>query len=323
MSEGPSLDLSAASAAAMEQLGAGNSPAPETPSNVPNPGQPPINEDPTVEVEFSPGKKEKVTLQQLKEWRENGLRQADYTKKTQETAEMRRQAEQVFRAYQQIAQEREELQEFFSNEENVLRLVAQQYGPQAMNKLISMLSGQNVQQQQVDPNSPATLAQAQAIASRQVQNLQQQIQQLQQQLGENVDQKLQALKYEQEVTEYKKVLDPIVHKIFDDHPILSAVDGMEEVIRYKVYKMDPQTVEETIDAFNKVAKEQVEKLTKKFSELNTHNALRKQQLTSAGLEPPGGSAPTPEPKRFKKGNDIDWKAISASATEYLNKRGGM
>ena len=323
---GPSLDLTAASSAAMEKLGTSDiSNAPDRSSAVsppPTSGQPPSS-DPTVEIEFSPGKKEAVTLQQLKEWRESGLRQQDYTRKTQEVAEMRRQAEQVYRAYQQMEQERQQLQEFFSDEENVLKLVAQQYGPQAMQKLMGMLSGQQ-QQPQYDPNAPATLEQAQRIAQQQAQQVRQELAKLQQQVGSNVAQELQNLRQEQETQEYKKVLNPVVSKIFEENPILSAVDGMEEVIRFKVFQAKPQSVEQAIELFNSIGKEQAEKLSAKFTELNKQTIANKQKLLQNGIEPAGGVPPSAEPRRFKKSNgDIDWKGISAQAESYMKSRGGF
>lgn len=322
MNDGPTLDLSAASAAAMEHLsGTSETTSQTSQSTPPTASGQTQSADPTVELEVAPGKVEKVPLTQVKEWRENGLRQADYTRKTQEIAEMRRQAEQVYRAYEQMARERAELQDFFSDESNVLRLVAENYGPQAMTRLMSMLAGQQ-QQPQVSPDSPATLAQAQEIAARQAAALQRQIEQAQQQLGQTVDQKLQALKYEQETEGYKKVLDPVVHKILEDNPLLSAVDGMEELIRFKVFQRKPQTTEDAIAAFHEVAQEQVNKLQAKFTEINKQSVIQKQKLASQGIEPPGGQAPSAEPKRFRKGNDIDWKAISAEASNYLRQRGG-
>lgn len=317
MSEGPTLDLSAASAAAMDQLG-GQAESTQTPTT-PNAatGQPPV-EEPTVEIELPDGKR---TLT-VKEIRDGYLRQQDYTRKTQEVAEMRRQAEQVYRAYQQMAQEREQLQEFFSNEENVLKLVAQQYGPQAMQRLMNMLAGQQ-QQPEIRPDSPATVEQAVRIADMKARQLEQKIAQLEQQFGKNVDERVQQFREEQETMEYKKVIDPVVSKIFEDNPVLSAVDGMEEVIRYKVFRMNPQTVQEAVAAFQSVAKEQVEKLNQKYVELNKQQAVKRQKLVSGGTEPPGGQAPMPEPRTFRKGNDVDWKGISKQAEEYMRQRGGF
>lgn len=321
MSEGPTLDLSAASAAAMEQLGGGdNSSASQTPpSQATQPGQPPTSaEEPAVEVEFPDGTR-KLTP---KEIRDGYLRQQDYTRKTQEIAEMRRQAEQVYRAYQQMAQEREQLQEFFQNEENVLRMVAQQYGPQAMQRLVNMLAGQQ-QQPELSPDSPATVEQAARIAEVRARQLEAQIQELKQQFGQNIDQRLAQLRNEQETVEYTKVLDPVVQKIFEENPILSAVEGMEEVIRFKVFKMQPQTVEEAVEAFNTVAKQQAEKLNQKYVELNKQQVVKRQKLVSQGIEPPGGAPPMPEARNFRKGNDVDWKGISKQAEEYMRQRGGF
>jgi hypothetical protein len=321
MSEGPTLDLSAASAAAMEQLGGNDtSSAPQAPSpQTTQPGQPPTSsEEPSVEVEFPDGPR-KLTA---KEIRDGYLRQQDYTRKTQEIADMRRQAEQVYRAYQQMAQEREQLQDFFQNEENVLKMVAQQYGPQAMQRLVGMLANQQ-QQPQITPDSPATVEQATRIAEARARQLEAQISELKQQFGQNIDQRLEQLRNEQETTEYTKVLDPVVQKIFEENPILSAVEGMEEVIRFKVFKMQPQTVQEAIEAFNTVAKQQAEKLNQKYVELNKQQVVKRQKLVSQGTEPPGGAPPMPEPRNFRKGNDVDWKGISKQAEEYMRQRGGF
>lgn len=48
---------------------------------------------------------EEVTLTQLQEWRRDGLRQADYTRKTQQAAEIRKQAEAIASEAQTLRQE--------------------------------------------------------------------------------------------------------------------------------------------------------------------------------------------------------------------------
>lgn len=56
----------------------------------------------TVKID---GKDVEVTPEELKEWRDSGLRQADYTRKTQEIAEIRRAAEARQNQYEQALQQ--------------------------------------------------------------------------------------------------------------------------------------------------------------------------------------------------------------------------
>lgn len=85
----------------------------DTQAHVPEPSDTPENSETDTPAEGGepaapstlniPGIGE-VTLDQINEWRGGGLRQADYTKKTQELAEQRKSMEEQFNAYQQLDQ---------------------------------------------------------------------------------------------------------------------------------------------------------------------------------------------------------------------------
>lgn len=67
----------------------------EVPTEVPAKVVTPVEEVPVVEVPKFNIDGEDFTLDQIKEWKQNGLRQSDYTKKTQELAEQRKALGQV------------------------------------------------------------------------------------------------------------------------------------------------------------------------------------------------------------------------------------
>jgi hypothetical protein len=319
MPEGPSLDFSEISRNATEYLqnsDQGSEVTQSTNSEVPSQGQP--AKEPTFEFEFTPGKKEQATLSQIKQWREGNLRQEDYTRKTQEVAEMRKSAENVFKAYQQMQQEREVVAAFLQNPEQVAQFMVEQYGPQGLQLLLTSLAGV---EQAPNPSDVATVSQAEKIAQKQAAQVARQLEQTKQEMRSEIEQERERARYEAEVQEYTKMINPVIQDIFNNNPILSAVDGMEDLIRYKVYKLNPQSPQDAINAFQRVAKEQVEKLNSRYTELNKKQIVQKSKLAN-GTEPPGGSGVQPQAKTFRKGNSVDWKALASSAADYLNQSQG-
>ena len=68
---------------------------PNKPAQEPQTPQEPVKEEPAQEAEFDLGDGRKVKLSEIKTWEQGNLRQADYTKKTQELSQEREELKQL------------------------------------------------------------------------------------------------------------------------------------------------------------------------------------------------------------------------------------
>lgn len=226
-----------------------------------------------------------------KEIKAGWMLQSDYTKKTQETATLRKQLEPYL-------QEREQVSNILSNENAYLQFVTQ-HKPELLPKLMQALAqhlGGQQQQPQFDPNGIATMGQAQTVAEQIAQqhlaSVQQQIQQLQQELQRTAAGVKQELRDEQEVKGYNERINPVLKAVFEANPILADVPNAEESIRWEVLKMHKRgeiaTVEQAEKAFRDVATNYATKLNARFTELQKQQIVTQQNLVTNGIEPPGG-----------------------------------
>lgn len=290
-------------------------PVESTAEVTPTPTAPPVQEDPSIEVDFD-GDKRKLTA---KEIRDGYLRQQDYTRKTTELARVRKAAETVAQAYEQQQRERAEFADFMSDHRKVAQYMAKQFGPDAVSALLENLQGQQAQ----NPNEPVTLDRVEQLSNQKFEQLQRQQQELeakfQQTLEERLQQERQSIESQRARTEYDRVLNPFVDKLLSDNPVLQAIDNVETLIRFKVLQSNPQTVEEAKSAFEKIVKTQVEKLQSKFVETNKQTLINKEKLKQ-GIEPPGGGGIAPQPKSYTKGRRVDWDALEADAITSLRGR---
>lgn len=265
----------------------GQTPSPQsTPAATPaTPGQ--VNAEPTFDVDLGNGRVEKLTQTQLKEYYLNGLRQADYTRKTQEIAAQRAQLEQYAQAM--LAREQQLQQQF-----NPQQGVPQQIAPN------------------VDLNQPLTLAQLQPI----LQNMQMQAQQqallvqqyAQQYVNDTIQTANHAEKFNGTLAELKK-----------EYPVLNSRQEFEDVIRYNVAKLNPQSEEEAINFFKQAAKELNDSILSSVSAQQQQLNSQRAAMVAQATEPPGGAAPAIEKPSFKKPNgDLDWAKMAQAAVGLAN-----
>lgn len=281
-----------------------------------------------IEVQFSDGRVEKIARKDLP----NAiLMQRDYTKKTQELAEHRKQFEPIAQAYQQLAAERQQVSQLFQNPQLLAQFINSQYGPQFVQALQAM--NQPDPLAAVQGGDVVTAEQAAIIAQRQaeaqanalVQAVQGRLQELEQRFEQktaaSVQQGVTQLEQSQAIAAQMKVLDAHVANIFTENPILSAVPEMEDAIRFRVIQRNPSDEKEAMKMLTEEAQKQVKALETKFTELQKQSVANKQRLTSHGVEPPGGQGVQPEPKSYtKKDGSLDWKSLGSSAADYLNQR---
>lgn len=326
-------DASSAALAAIESGSVGSAPSTEAPASA-------AVDIPTTDLSVTPapatpeeakipefkGSKHKVKVRGTEEEVDYDelvkgySRQADYTRSKQELADQMRRAQELEHS---VKQAQASLQHIFGSDPLMQQAaeVAEAYKvpfSQALQAVIEHQRGTQVPQGAQTPSDQiATVEQAKAIAQQQLGEVQRQMALLQQQMKQATEQQINAAKTEiqtsHQAQEYAAEVNTVLGDIFSKNPVLEAVEGMEDLLRFKVYQADPATVEEAKDLFVRFASEQAEKLNARFTELNKNRLVQKEKLTSGGIEPPGGSGIVPQPTDHTFGS----KGLRDSAEAYL------
>lgn len=280
-----------------------------------------VPQEPSIEVELPDGSKKVFTAKDIR----NGvLMQSDYTKKTTEVAEMRKAAEKVFGAYQQLQteyeqyqQERQALAEFLQDQDKVASFVAKKFGAEGVKALLTHL------QQPTEQNPQGLTPQAaEQLMNRKLQGLAKEFQTSQANLQKQFQEQIALAEEAREVEMYKAQLDPIVESVLQSHPLLKADPYAAALIKFETLKQNPESVAQAKVMLEKAAKERVETLTKTFVESQKQAVLSKEKLKN-GIEPPGGSGVVPQPKTYMKSgttNKLDWRSIEADAIARLTAK---
>ncbi len=102
---------------------------------------------------------------------------------------------------------------------------------------------------------------------------------------------------------------------------MNSVRLADDIIRFEVAKLQPQTLKEANEAFRTVAQGMVEDLTQGFTNINKTKVVAAAKLTKPRIEPPGGSGPQIQPTtNFKQADGrLDWKALHAAAKNMANE----
>jgi hypothetical protein len=271
----------------------------------------PVSDKPVVDgidVEFEPGKVQRLTRQEIKDgW----LRQADYTKKTTEAAEMRKQAEAVMARGQQMEAEREQLRQVLSNPQALMYLAQQQLA--------------EAQGPQYDPNAPVNMGQVSQLAEYNAQQLQAHLQQMElnsQALAEEAKQAaVQEVTNRLETAKYTESINATLSDVYKEYPILKSVPEMEDIIRFRVAQSKPADIAEANKAFIRIGAEVAKSVKESFAAVNKEQVIAKTNLVNGGIEPPGGAAVpsvAPQPYRDAKSNTIDWARLRQGAEAYVS-----
>jgi hypothetical protein len=261
-----------------------------------------------IDVEFEPGKVQRLTKQEIKDgW----LRQADYTKKTTEAAEMRKQAEAVLARGQQMEAEREQLRQVLSNPQALMYLAQQQLA--------------EAQGPQFDPNAPVNMGQVSQLAEYNAQQLQAHLQQMElnsQALAEEArNAAVQEVTNRLETAKYTESINATLSDVYKEYPILKSVPEMEDIIRFRVAQSKPADIKEANEAFVRIGAEVAKSVKESFAAATKEQVIDKTNLVSGGIEPPGGAAVpavAPQPYRDAKSNTIDWARLRAGAEAYVS-----
>jgi hypothetical protein len=234
-------------------------------------------------------------------------RHSDYTKKTMELAEQRRQ----FEAAVQAAQQRETAINTFLRDANQ---IAQYYQHLTGQQLTP--AQQQALQQAVDPNEVATIGQTEQMLKAAQEQLQTQVKQVQQYTEQQLQQ-IQAAERAKQAAAIDTDITQTIQGILADERFksLTAIDDISEVLCADAMKLNPSTIEEAKQALLQVAQARTEKLNAHFQEMLKASAVKQAKLNT-GIEPPGGSGVTPQPVKHRLGD----KGLTDAATAWLQSQ---
>lgn len=264
----------------------------------------------TFDVDFGNGRVEKLTQAQiadrLREAERSGLRQSDYTKKTQELAQQRQEALNVYNQLKAAEQDLAWARQLKSNPQ-----LAQQWAAQEL-----------VKQQPIDPNAPMTVQHAQQMG----QIIQQRFQEMEQGYQTKLQQQEQLLQQrvqDQLVTAaHAEQINATLAAAYKEFPILNelknVIPQLEDNIRWQAGQLvagnEAATINDAIAAIKQITKQMADAQDAVIKSRNVQQEQARQTLVKQGIEPPGGGAPQPAAPKFtnEKGK-IDWKALRSAA----------
>ncbi len=289
-----------------------NEPAP-TPAPVHEPKQSPsiaeLTDDTIVMVQ---GKQ-----MPWKQARDGYMRQADYTQKTQKLAEQAR-ASQALEAKLQALEQREQvLRRSLANPDDVLGYAVTQFGPEAVSQWLQAQMAQPGQ----TPNQALHVQQvAQAQVRRVEQSLTGEMQKLRQEQQEALHAQAQALRQEREQAEHEKAISGTLSEIFTKHPELKVVSEMEDVLRYRVFARQPETIEQAKLMFIEEAGKQADAI-RQFTVAQKKVEAVQQAKLGLAVEPPGGVGVSTQGSNIhlKPDGSVDWAALRESAIATLSR----
>jgi hypothetical protein len=247
------------------------------------------------------GKTVELTGPQIAELQQNGLRHADYTRKTQEVATARAEAAKIMT----------QLQEHQAQIESARALLADpaRMKAEAERRLAQMVP--------VDPNQPLTMAHAQALTQR----IGEALQQVEQQAIERVQNlEASAQKFVEDriaTAKYGETINQTLAGLKQQNPILTKLPEFEDVIRYRVAQLEPSTVEEAVQHFNTIATQIARDLTGDVDARVAAAAAQRTILAQTATEPAGGNAPQPaQPTYVTADGKVDWKKLTEAAKSF-------
>jgi hypothetical protein len=244
-------------------------------------------------------------------------RQQKFTKSMQQLARDRETVTAQQARTQQLETERQGLENFLKNPNAVLNYVAQTFGPQALQALIGQPQPQAVAGR--NPDEIVTAGEAQQIAVAERQAVERQIQGLQRSIEDRAVQVKAEIAHEQQKAQHAVKISSTLNEIFTENPVLKSIPNVEDLIRFEVSQLKPQTETEALDAFKQVSKGMVEEISRHFKAQQkiTKVAEVKAKLESKSIEPPGGSAPQIQPTNFKDSDgSVNWNKVKEMALNY-------
>lgn len=231
---------------------------------------------------------------------------AKFTKEMQALAEQRKQFEankatiaEAIQYAQKIEQERAQLLEVLKNPEQLQTLL------------------QRYQQAQAKEGEFLTLAEVQQREQAMQQRMLQEFERRLESLKGVKDEVTQHVLDIQETQRYEQEFDGHVEKLFTENPVLSSIDGVEELLRYHVAARNPQTMDEARNFANEYVKKWTDGIQTRFNESKKQEVIQREKLKTSGIEPSGGEPVGIKANSYKTPDGkIDWKKLRAMADSY-------
>jgi hypothetical protein len=254
-----------------------------------------------------------------KELKSGYSRTSVFTKRMQQVAKDRETVQASQQRLQALETERQGLETFLRNPNAILNYVAREFGPQAAAALAGQTAQPQAGQPSGDPNELVSAAEARAIAAHERQAVEAQLQNVVKSVQDQIAQATQAIHHEQAQAKHAVAISSTLSDIFTTNPVLKSIPNAEDLIRFEVAKLQPQTEAEALNAFKQVSQGMVEDLAKHFQAQKKIQvvAQARQKLESKTIEPPGGSAPQLQPTNFKNADgQVDFKKVFELAKNY-------
>ena len=180
---------------------------------------------------------------------------------------------------------------------------------------------------EVDPGDIATVGQIQEAQAANEARLQEIADNFQAQLEKRAAAVGQEIEDKQATLRLSSDIKTTIGGLFQAHPYLTKViPNAEEVLRWTVSNMKPQTEAETIEAFKTVVGGWVENYQSTFTDSTKQAAITKQKLVTGNIQPPGGAGLQPVPTNYKKTNsltgksEIDWSVLRSAAESMMGNK---
>lgn len=216
--------------------------------------------------------------------------------------------------------ERANLEAFLNNEQALTGFVKQKF-PHLFTAQSAAAAA--VASEAFNPDEIATVGQAKSLAEQQLAGVTQQIADIrantQKLIADSIRDANQELADKQETAKHAVVLQSTLADIFTKNPVLNSIPNADNLIRFEVSKMQPQTEAEAVAAFQTVASGMVEEIGKHFKANQKIEAVAaaKQKLTSSSIEPAGGATPSLKPTSFKDASgQVNWNKVAQAAKDY-------
>lgn len=196
-----------------------------------------------------------------------------------------------------------------------------QLDPQALVNFqdVQQTVGQRVAELEAELGRRATAAETQAI-----QRIEERATRVAQ---ETVAQTIAHLQTAHAVAGYDRQIDTHISQLIKDNPALAVVPELNDLLRFRVQNMNPQTVEEMLQGISSEALAIAEGLDAHYQQQNTAAVAAKAKLTTHGIAVPSGLTPTaptsPASQPFAPGGKGNWKSLSAevgAAVDALRSR---
>lgn len=139
--------------------------------------------------------------------------------------------------------------------------------------------------------------------------------------GQIVDTKLNELRDAHEVSTLNTQITKVIGENLEANPMLKAIPQIDQLIRFEVSKMQPESHEQLVEAINAVTQGIVEGLNETYNKTRSAALIKKEQIAKEGIEPPVGAPVNnivqKEENFMLPGGKYDWKALARKAKATL------